>query len=193
MCGVRRPLAAALVLALAVAGCGGDDEPEAASTTTTSSSSTSSSTSTTSTTAFEGATTPTSLAADGIRAVALLTSVRVSDDRVVFEFEGDVAPGVDVAYVDSATADGSGDPVAVDGEALLQVRMEPASGVDLSRESARETYTGPSTVEGSGAVVEVVRTGDFEANLTWVVGLDSERPFRVLRLEEPARVTVLLG
>lgn len=174
-----------VLLPLLLLACGDDDEPAAATTTT--------STSTTSTTAFDGATTPTSLGDDGIDGVALLTAVRVSDDRVVFEFRGDAAPGVDVAYVEEAIADGSGEPVEVEGEALLQVRMAPAAGVDLSGDELEETYTGPSRIEGAGPMVEVVRTGDFEANLTWVVGLDSERPFRVLRLDGPGRVAVLFG
>jgi hypothetical protein len=59
------------------------------------------------------------------------------------------------------------------------VRLEPASGVDLSGDSPRETYTGPNRLRVDRAIVEVVRTGDFEANLTWVLGLRSELPYRV--------------
>jgi hypothetical protein len=39
-------------------------------------------------------------------------------------------------------------------------------------------------------VREIVRTGDFEAVLTWAVGLDLVRSFRVLTLENPARIVV---
>ena len=35
-----------------------------------------------------------------------------------------------------------------------------------------------------------MRTGDFEAVLTWVAGLDERAPFRVLRLAGPHRLVV---
>lgn len=133
---------------------------------------------TTTTTAFEGATTPTS-APGTASGVALLTDVEVGDGVVTFTFrEG--TPGFDVQYVEPPiTQDGSGEEVQVAGSAHLSVRMEPASGVDLSGEDFEETYTGPERIPGTGVIAEVVRTGDFEAVLNWVVGLDEERPYRV--------------
>jgi len=153
------------------------DEDEPAS--TTSSTSTPSS-STTKAAPFDGATTPTSISSSAA-SVALLADVTVEASTVTFAFRDGVVPGVDAGYVTEATADGSGEPVAVGGGAHLQVRMEPASGVDLSSESGtfEETYTGPDRIDGPSPVVEVVRTGDFEANLTWVIGLVDERPYRV--------------
>lgn len=133
---------------------------------------------TTTTTAFEGATTPTS-APGTASGVALLTDVQVGDGVVTFTFrEG--TPGFDVQYVEPPiTQDGSGEEMQVAGSAFLGVRMEPASGVDLSGEEYEETYTGPERIPGTGVIAEVVRTGDFEAVLSWVVGLDEERPYRV--------------
>ena len=79
---------------------------------------------------------------------ALLTGVRAAShdgyDRVVFEFRNGV-PGYDVGYVERPVrADGSGEPVEVDGGAVLLVRMEPALDADLTQESAPRTYTGPA-------------------------------------------------
>ena len=79
--------------------------------------------------------------------VALLTGVRAAAhdgyDRVVFEFRT-ASPGYDVRYVEPpVAADGSGDEVAVEGGAVLVVRMEPALDADLTQESAPRTYTGP--------------------------------------------------
>jgi len=113
-------------------------------------------------------------------------------DRVVFEFRSDTdRPGVDAGYVDQLKEDGSGEDVDVEGTAFLQVRMEPASGVNLSTEPFEETYTGPRRLRGDTAVVtEVARTGDFEANLTWGIGLRSKASFRVTVLTNPARVVV---
>ena len=209
------PLLLAGVLTLGAACGGGDDTPAATGDTTTSTTSTteadsasttSSSTTTTpdgstTTTAppFNGSTTPTSApAGPGQTDTALLTDVRTGTDdavtRVVFEFEEGV-PGFDVRYVDPPiTADASGETVQVEGAAFLQVRMEPAAGVDLSSgDSPEETYTGPDRVPGSGGPVnEIVRTGDFEANLTWVVGLDDEIAFRVNTLDSPGRLVIEL-
>ena len=35
----------------------------------------------------------------------------------------------------------------------------------------------PRRLPGSGSVQEVVKSGDFEGVVTWVIGLDQERPF----------------
>jgi hypothetical protein len=203
------------VLALVAAGCGGDGDDKAAedrSTTTTtdeggSTTSSSSSSSTTSTTVattttvpFDGATTPTSAPPPpGSTEVAQLVDVRVAGqpgfDRVVFEFRGTSLPGFDVAYADGPVlGSGSGEPIAVEGDGALLVRMEPASGVDLNTPDARPTYTGPERVRGDTVnVTEVVRAGDFEANLEWAIGVDREVPFRIEVLQSPARIVVDLA
>lgn len=214
--GPLRRVLPALVLVVAVAGCGGSGEggdgaSGATSTTVASTGSTTSTTrpvggtsSSTSSSApsngFEGRTTPTSAPAPAsTTGVALLTDVRVAAqsgfDRVVFEFADDQAPGYDIAYLDGpALQDGSGDEIAVAGGARLEVRMAGASGVDLQGETLDETYTGPDRVEGDTEVVtEVVRTGDFEANLTWVVGVDERVPYRVEVLANPARIVIDLA
>ena len=211
---MRRILATVLVvaLALAVGACGGDDEEAtesgASSTTTTAEEDGGSTT----TTAADGTTTT---AGDGIdpmedagtdpvvsettaaAGTSLLTDVRVARhegfDRVVFEFEGEV-PGYDVRYVEPPiTEDGSGDELEVAGEAFLAVVMQPASGFDLSGEG-EETYTGPTRIEGVDAgtsvIREVVRTGDFEAVLGWVIGISDRVDFRVDALEAPGRLVV---
>ena len=66
------------------------------------------------------------------------------------------------------------------------MRLEPASGVDLSADSARPVYDGPTTVRPSrpSGVTEIVRAGDFEAVTTWIVGLPARRPFEVVERDE---------
>jgi hypothetical protein len=126
---------------------------------------------------------------------ALLSAVRAARhsgyDRLVFEFRN-AMPGYDVRYVERPVrADGSGDEVAVAGGAVLRVRMEPALDADLTKEAAPRTYTGPTRFSpDTGAVVELVRTGGFEAVLTWAIGVDGRRPFRVTRLDDPARLAI---
>jgi hypothetical protein len=177
----HRWFAIALVPLLLAVACGDDDDDSASKTTTSTTSTTSTSTSTTtSTTAFVGSTSPTSIATKAT-ATALLTDVDVATGLVTFTFRADV-PGVDAKYVQPPiTEDASGRTIDVKGSAFLSIRMEPASGVDLSSGSAtpEETYTGPKQIDGSGPIAEVRQTGDFEANMTWVIGLDGERAYRV--------------
>lgn len=129
--------------------------------------------------------------------VALLEDVRVAAhdgfDRIVWEFAGEDVPSYRIRYVEPPVReDGSGNEVEVAGEAFLEVSLTPASGVDLSGEDYRETYEGPRRIDAppGGVVAEVVRTGDFEAHLTWVVGVEREAPFAVAWLEQPLRLVV---
>jgi hypothetical protein len=129
---------------------------------------------------------------------ALLRAVRVGRndgfERIVFEFEGTSMPGYRVQWVDGPIlADGSGEPVDVAGEAYLEMVMDPASGVDLSAPQLTIVYDGPDRVPVAGQtelLTDLVRTGDFEAVLTWVAGSTEKVPFRVLRLTEPTRIVV---
>lgn len=201
---LRRRLATAAVLgALVAGGCNGSEPERAGDEATTTSEATATTLPTTTTAAapapsevttttgaapaaFAGATTPTSAPPPpGATQVALLADVEASSgagvDRVVFRFADGHLPGYDVAYVDGPVRqDGSGEMVPVEGRAFLQVRFEPASGVDLRAGTFEETYGGPDRVRGTTTrVTEVVRAGDFEANLTWVIGLDTKVPYRV--------------
>lgn len=126
----------------------------------------------------------------------LLAEVRLGAhngfDRVVFQFR-DTLPGFHVRYVDPPIIqDGSGEPIPVDGSAFVQVRMEPASGFDF--DTGTPAYTGPDRISGASAglavVREVVRSGDFEGVLGWVVGLGRRVGFQVTTLSGPSRLVV---
>jgi hypothetical protein len=147
---------------------------------------------------LEGAgTAPVSAPAAGA-STALLEHVAVARhegyDRVVFRFRNEL-PGYRVAYeVAPLEEDGSGAPVELAGNAFVVVRMEPASGFDLSVDEGELVYEGPRRISGADAGTsvarEVVRTGDFEAVLSWAVGLEDRVDFRVLTLEDPARLVI---
>jgi hypothetical protein len=130
--------------------------------------------------------------------VALLVEVRTGVhegfDRIVLEFEGEDPPSYRVRYVDPPVReDGSGNEVEVEGSAFLEMHLAPAAGVDLSGdgEEFEQTYTGPTRLSPGGRVVrELVRTGDFEANLTWVAGVDRRSGFDVSVLTSPLRLVV---
>jgi hypothetical protein len=130
--------------------------------------------------------------------VALLERVAIGRhegyDRVVFEFRNDL-PGYSVDYVQPPLKeDGSGNPVSVQGAAIVLVRMEPASGFDLNTGEGVMVYKGPRRLEGSDAgtsmVQELVRTGDFEAVLSWAIGLQKKVDFKVRTAASPARLIV---
>ncbi len=189
----------------------GPDEPASTSTTTpeptASSAPTTSTTPPTTTTAptttttapppaLSGASTGPVSGQGGADAIALVRDVRTGAndgfDRVVIEFLDGRLPDWSVSYVDPPiTSDGSGETVAVAGDAFLLVRLSPASTYDLSGETPRPTYEGPGRVPGPGRqVVEVVRAGDFEAVSTWAIGVDAQVPFRVTTLAGPARLVI---
>jgi hypothetical protein len=101
-------------------------------------------------------------------------------------------PSCRVAYANGPfSQDATGATVTVLGTAFVVVRCSPAYGYDF--ESGRTTYTGPKRITPSGTqyVREIVETGDNEGVLTWVVGLDSQRPFRVIPTTVPPGVSTL--
>lgn len=114
--------------------------------------------------------------------------------RVVFEFDP-VVPGYTIDYVERpVTEDGSGDEVAVQGEAVLLVRMENASAARIDGEKVTRTYTGPDRLASAGtpsAVLEAVAVGDFEGVLTWALGLRRRaEAISVSRLTGPSRLVL---
>src|SRR4051794_35742589 len=192
----RSILVSTLAAALLTAGCGSsskDSEPPPASgTTTTTGSLTATSEGID---PLEGAGMNVVVGTTTAKATALLDRVAVGRhegyDRVVFQFRGDGLPGYRVEYVEPPLKeDGSGDPVAVAGSAFVVVRMDPASGFDLSSGEGELVYKGPKRLPGASVVKEVVRTGDFEAVLTWAIGLDAKVPFLVSTAASPSRLIV---
>jgi hypothetical protein len=179
-----------MLVAAALAGCAGSDD-EAASTTT----APTTTASTTTEEPFDGGTGTVTAPAE-IAETALLERVALAGhdgyDRVVFQFRNGL-PGYRVEYVEPPLReDGSGNVVKLEGKAFVVVRMEPASGFDLTVPEGELVYTGPRRIAGNGTSVvrEIARTGDFEAVLAWGVGLGARVPFRVFTLDEPARIVV---
>jgi hypothetical protein len=195
----RIALVTALAVALTGIGCSGDDEAAPPTTTAPPPTTTDGSGTTTNRIdPLEGAGTNPVEGEAQIEETALLERVAVGRnegfDRVVFQFRNGL-PGYRVEYVrPPIQEDGSGNRVQVEGNAFVLVRMELASGFDVATGEGELVYTGPRRLSGSDAgtsvVREVVRTGDFEAVLSWVVGLGDRVDFRVVTLENPARIAV---
>jgi len=209
---VRAMVVVACAAALVAAGCGSDDTSTSTGATTTSSPPAATATTATpvdpgdpgdpgatappatpARPAGEFDTTQVSVPPGGQEGPALLSAVRAAAqtgfDRVTFEF-ANYLPGYSVDFVTLVLQDGSGEEVAVEGAGKLQVRMVPASSVDLSA-GGTPTYAGPPRFSpGTPAVVEVVQVGDFEGNLTWVIGTSSTTGFKVSTLDAPPRLVV---
>jgi hypothetical protein len=137
--------------------------------------------------------------------LTFLTDVRVDSqtclDRLVFAFRPDTPdpPAFRVSYQPASTAlvqDGSGEPIQVAGSAYLVVRLEPAATAEAASDGSLDfTYTGPRRLAPTGTrfVRNVVKSGDFEAAVTWVVGLSEQRPFSVSTRTTPPRVVIDVG
>jgi hypothetical protein len=110
-------------------------------------------------------------------------------DRVVFEVGGTGTPGWDVRYVDEASSQGSGEPVDVAGEAVLQVTV---TGAGYPDDTGVTEYPGPDplSVADTEVVTEVAFDATFEGTTVAFIGTSATTPFRVYLLENPARVVV---
>ena len=120
-------------------------------------------------------------------ATAYLTGVAITRpgcaDRIVFRFERGT-PSYTVRFSSAAAAqieDASGRYIPVAGHEFLVVRLRDTLTARSKGGKLTMTYTGPRRLAPGPArhIREVVKTGDFEAVVTWAIGLDAKRPFRV--------------
>ena len=107
-------------------------------------------------------------------------------DRVVFEFQGAV-PEHHVRYVDQLVEDGSGAPVSVAGSADLEVVFQ---GANAHEEDGTPSVSPRRFSPGLTAVKEVAQIGDFEAVVSYGIGLDRRRPLTVSTLSGPSRLVI---
>ncbi len=124
--------------------------------------------------------------------VAVLNEVRSARhgnyDRVVFEFKGKDLPTYHIEYIDRPVrACGSGDVVPLAGDGWLEVRFSDAQA---------HTAEGAPTIKDRSRspnlpiVKDLKITCDFEAEVTWVMGVSSPNRYRVIELSNPTRLVV---
>jgi hypothetical protein len=115
-------------------------------------------------------------------------AARAGFDRATFTLgAGEGTAGWRVRYVDQALRLGSGAPVDVAGDAVLQVLIE---GVALPPALDEELWDGERVVFGGDAIVEVVDDGVFEGQHQLFIGTTGLHDFDVARLGGPERVYV---
>lgn len=132
----------------------------------------------------------TAAAAPAAAATPVLVEVRAAQhpgyDRVVFEFTGRGPSSYSVGYVTTLVADASGKTVPVHGRAILQVVL---------RDVDNHTVAGRATTPARQAfalknVTSTVRSGDFEAVVSYGIALQKRTAVHTHRLSSPARVVV---
>jgi hypothetical protein len=102
-------------------------------------------------------------------------------DRLIFTMDGFHEPTYTVEDAAAPFGDcGSGNPHTIPGQAFLQIKMTPAQGhgngqATLPRDTS---YSCPN-------LKHLAIICDFEADLTFVAGLNAKKPYRVLELHNP--------
>jgi hypothetical protein len=193
------------VAVLTLAACSGGGSGDAASTSTTTTTTTAPPVPTAPATTCAGFTgSTTKLQSEGPTQPAFLIDAEAGSngclDQVTFTFSGGgIPPGYTVGYQDPGQEpflDGDPpQPIDLPGNAFLSVKISPALSFDPFSADHAPTYTGNQSLDyGEHQHLQIVRElPDAQNTVVWVIGLDSVRPFRVDRAEDPKRVTVLIG
>lgn len=120
---------------------------------------------------------------------AVRTGAQSGMDRIVFEFSDTGLPEWEVKYVEPklVTDCGSGEPVAVAGNAWLQITFR---GARAHNDSGIATSGPNRRVSNQIALRELVRTCDFEGEVTWVAGIMRENEYIPRALNGPSRLVI---
>jgi hypothetical protein len=126
----------------------------------------------------------------GAQSVPTLVDVRAGRhpgfDRVVFQFRGAV-PQHRIRYVDQLVQDGSGNPVSVAGAADLEVVFH---GANAHNQDGSPSVSPRRFSPGLPAVKEIAQVGDFEAVVSYGIGIDHRRSIKVSTLSGPSRLVI---
>ena len=119
---------------------------------------------------------------------AVRTGLQPNADRVVFEFNNTKLPAWQIEYVDRPVRDcGSGDAVPVAGEAWLQVRF---TGAQAHTEKGASSGGPRRRALAQPIARELVRTCDFEGEVTWVVGVVRPNGYTANTMTSPYRLVI---
>lgn len=107
-------------------------------------------------------------------------------DRVVIEFSGDDWAGFTTKWVTKPTAQGSGAPIEMWGNTLLQVHVTQIDRLYSGPEILKPRTT--SSAQGTG--LSAYYDGSNEGQGRFVIGLNSKRGYRIYHLTSPARLVL---
>lgn len=122
-----------------------------------------------------------------VNAIDVDVSTADGYDQVAFQMGGEGAAGWLVEYVDEPRQQGSGRPVELAGDAALHVFIRHTG---YPQDTGIDAYQHPERIDGTDVIREVVYTNIYEGDTEFFVGVDAQRPFRVFRLDDPARVVL---
>ncbi|MBW3577031.1 MAG: hypothetical protein KY462_04695 [Actinobacteria bacterium] len=123
----------------------------------------------------------------------VVTDVRVSGhdafDRLVFEIAGQGDVGWRIEYDDDPRSQGSGDPVSIEGDAVLRIAL---THIAYPGDAPAQPRQGPERLRptDTDVVVEILDDVLFEGRQEFFVGLRDVRPYRVARLDDPQRLVI---
>ena len=123
------------------------------------------------------------------RLVAITAGHHSGYDRVVFRFSGPLPARRTVGYVPRLVADPSGRPVAIAGQRILQVTFAPA----VARRGAEPSGAPQRVAFALPEVMSAVRSGEFEAVVSYGLGLAGRAPFHVHTVANPSRLVIDVG
>ena len=107
-------------------------------------------------------------------------------DRLVFAVDGFHEPTYTIQYAQPPFTDcGSGNTHHVPGNAWLTIKMTPAQG----HGTAQATLPRDTSYQCAN-LKHLSITCDFESDLTFVVGVNAKKPYRVIELQNPTRLVV---
>jgi len=123
------------------------------------------------------------------RLMAVRTSTADGATRMEFEFDARV-PSYRVAYTDSVRACGSGEDVALPGNARLVVAFRNAAAHD---DAGHATVADRDRSPGLPGLLALRLFCDFEGDVSWAAALPRRAPFAVSELSSPPRLLVRLA
>lgn len=120
--------------------------------------------------------------------MSVSTTACDSFDRVVFTFNTPATPGYRASYVHKPILQcASGNSVPVAGSAFLQIRM---TQTQAHTDAGQPTIAQTNRTVNLPSLRQLVETCDFEADVTWVLGIGDKKRYRVVELTNPSRIVV---
>ena len=112
-------------------------------------------------------------------------------DRIVLTFAGP-EPACSASFVNQIVADGSGQPISLDGNAFLEVTLR---GAAAHNDAGKLTYNGPGVIDTPELenIRAVSLAGDFEGYVTIGLGMNMKTHYAVFALSGPTRVVIDVG
>ncbi len=130
-------------------------------------------------------------AGDAAPPVSILDAVDATDSSVTFTLRGGVTPNINIGYASAPVIQcGSGEPVAVSGDAILIVRLFPTDAHEFNGEQASSTIADRNRILSGPLLRQMTLICDFEAQVEWAIGLSQRVGFRLVDSASPGRFVI---